>query len=76
MKVLLGRARAKKGMFEGDMTEGELELGNCFCYNQIKPAAVLVDEIVAEFKQTLNRISSLNTFPTSPTTNHHPLTHV
>ena len=63
LKVLLGRARAKKGMFEGDMTEGELEIGQiASAITEIKPAAVLVDEIVAEFKQTLNRISSLNTF--------------
>lgn len=63
LKVLLGRARAKKGMFEGDMTDGELEIGQiASAITEIKPAAVLVDEIVAEFKQTLNRISSLNTF--------------
>tara|TARA_B100000900_G_scaffold227181_1_gene192877 strand:+ start:1960 stop:2910 length:951 start_codon:yes stop_codon:yes gene_type:complete len=63
LKVLLGRARAKKGMFEGDMTEGELEIGQiASAITEIKSAGVLVDEIVVEFKQTLNRISSLNTF--------------
>jgi len=63
LKVLLGRARAKKGMFEGDMTEGELEIGQiASAITEIKPAAVIVDEILAEFKQTVNRICSLNTF--------------
>jgi enoyl-[acyl-carrier protein] reductase II len=63
LKDLLGRARAKKGMFEGDMTEGELEIGQiASAITEIKPAAVIVDEIIAEFNQTVNRLSSLNTF--------------
>lgn len=62
LKDLLGRARAKKGMFEGDMTEGELEIGQiASAITEIKPAAVIVDEIIAEFNQTVNRLSSLNT---------------
>ena len=63
LKDLLGRARAKKGMFEGDMTEGELEIGQiASAITEIKPAAVIVDEIIAEFKQTVIRLSDLNTF--------------
>lgn len=50
---LLGRARAKKGMFEGDMTEGELEIGQVSGFiNEIKPAADIVAEIWNEFKAT------------------------
>lgn len=53
LKELLGRARAKKGMFEGDMIEGELEIGQVSGYiNEIKPAAEVVAEIWSEFKQT------------------------
>lgn len=47
---LLGRARAKRGMFEGDMDEGELEIGQISGYiNGLKPAAEVVQEIVDEF---------------------------
>lgn len=52
MKTLLGRARAKKGMFEGDMVEGELEIGQVSGYiTDIKPAADVVAEIWSEFKE-------------------------
>src|SRR5690606_33534922 len=47
---LLGRARAKKGMFEGDMNEGELEIGQVSAIlNDIKPAADIVNEVWKEF---------------------------
>jgi len=49
---LLGRARAKKGMFEGDLEEGELEIGQISgLINDIKPAATIVEEIIEEFKE-------------------------
>jgi enoyl-[acyl-carrier protein] reductase II len=48
---LLGRARAKKGMFEGDLEEGELEIGQISgLINEIKPAAAIVEEIINEFE--------------------------
>lgn len=48
---LLGRARAKKGMFEGDLEEGELEIGQIAgLIHEIKPAAEIVAEMIAEFK--------------------------
>lgn len=60
LKELLGRARAKKGMFEGDMIEGELEIGQISsAINEIKPAAEIVDEIVSEFYQTINYLGKL-----------------
>ncbi len=47
---LLGSGRARKGMFEGDLEEGELEIGqNAALINEIKPAADIVNEIVSEF---------------------------
>lgn len=53
MEALLGRARAKKGMFEGDMTEGELEIGQVSSIiKDIKPAANIVAEIWSEFTET------------------------
>lgn len=49
MAKLLGRGRAKKGMFEGDMEEGELEVGQvCSLITDMKPAAEIVAEIWAE----------------------------
>ncbi|TYP70471.1 enoyl-[acyl-carrier protein] reductase II [Aquimarina intermedia] len=51
LQTLLGRARAKKGMFEGDMEEGELEIGQVSgLIHDIKPAAVIVDQMISEFK--------------------------
>ena len=54
LKVLLGRARAKKGMFEGQLEEGELEIGQvCANVRNILPAAEIVDEVWREFKKAL-----------------------
>ncbi len=47
---LLGRGRAKKGMFEGDLIEGELEIGQVAAIvKEIKSAKEIIDEIVAEY---------------------------
>lgn len=52
LEALLGRGRAKKGMFLGDMTEGELEIGQVSSIiKEIIPAADVVKEIWTEFKQ-------------------------
>ena len=59
LKQLLGRARAKRGMFEGDLVEGELEIGQVSgLIHQIKPAAQIVEEIVAEYRQARTELSS------------------
>lgn len=48
---LLGRARAKKGMFEGDLDDGELEIGQISgLIHDIKPAGKIVEDMVSEFK--------------------------
>lgn len=53
LKTLLGRARAKRGMFEGDMEEGELEIGQVSAMiSEIKPAAAIVSELMAEFESS------------------------
>ena len=50
MKTLLGRARAKKGMFEGDLDEGELEIGQvAAAIRDISPAAEILKEIWTEY---------------------------
>ncbi|ASS49530.1 MAG: 2-nitropropane dioxygenase [Candidatus Fluviicola riflensis] len=54
LNALLGRGRAKRGMFEGDLNEGELEIGQVAgLIHEIKPAAEIVQEIITEFKQAL-----------------------
>lgn len=54
MMDLLGRARAKKGMFEGDLNEGELEIGQVSSIiNEIKPAAEVVAEVWREFQSAV-----------------------
>lgn len=54
LKELLGRGRAKKGMFEGDLEEGELEIGQgSALISSILPAATIVREIFKEFEQAV-----------------------
>lgn len=51
LKALLGRARAKRGMFEGDLVEGELEIGQIAgLIHEIKSVQEIVTEIIAEFE--------------------------
>lgn len=57
---LLGRARAKLGMFEGDMDQGELEIGQISAMlKEIKPAAEILKEIWDEFIAEKNNLSQL-----------------
>lgn len=58
---LLGRGRAKMGMFEGNMIDGELEIGQVASYiDEIKPAAQILNEIWKEFIKEKERISKLS----------------
>ncbi len=58
LKTILGRARAKKGMFEGDMEEGELEIGQVSAMlNEILPAGEIVNEIMNEYEIVKKEIS-------------------
>jgi enoyl-[acyl-carrier protein] reductase II len=54
LATLLGRGRAKKGMFEGNLTEGELEIGQIAgAFNEILPASTIVRQFIEEFNQAL-----------------------
>lgn len=56
LKEVLGRARAKRGMFEGDLKEGELEIGQISgLIHEIKPVAEVIKEIVKEFNESVNQ---------------------
>ena len=60
LKEILGRGRAKKGMFEGNMDDGELEIGQISAYiNQLKPAAAIVEEMMEGFQKTLKALQTL-----------------
>lgn len=57
LKMLLGRARAKRGMFEGDLMEGELEIGQVSgAIADILPAAAIVERIMREFNEARDRL--------------------
>ncbi len=57
---ILGRARAKRGMFEGDIEQGELEIGQISSFvKDVKPAAEIVKEIWSEFVSAKNEIANL-----------------
>lgn len=60
LKEILGRARAKKGMFEGDMEEGELEIGQvAAAVRSIQPAGDIVRQVWEEFRQAQRRIAAM-----------------
>ncbi len=61
LKTLLGRARAKRGMFEGDLEEGELEIGQVSgLIHDIKPAAVIIEDMISEFNVTKMRMEQVS----------------
>ena len=63
LKKTLGRGRAKKGMFEGDLIEGELEIGQVSAQiNSIIPAADILKEFIESYNKTLSSLSKMNAF--------------
>ena len=57
--ALLGRARSKRGMFEGDLVEGELEIGQIAgIIHEIKPAAKIVEEMISDFEKAQKDVSN------------------
>ena len=60
LRLLLGRGRAKKGMFEGDLEEGELEIGQVSAIiHDIKPAAKIISDMMAEFNEAKSAVADL-----------------
>lgn len=54
LKALLGKGRAKKGMFEGDLDEGELEIGQVAALiDEVKPVKQIFEELLAEYEEGL-----------------------
>lgn len=58
---LMGKGRAKKGIFEGDLKEGELEIGQVTAaIDQVKTAKEIIDEMIVEFNQIVSHIHTIN----------------
>ena len=54
---MLGKGRAKKGMFEGDILEGELEIGQvAYTIHELKPVAQIMNELIVDFNKTINKV--------------------
>ena len=59
LKALLGRGRAKKGMFLGDMEDGELEIGQASALiDDIKPAAQIISQMMLEFNTAKKTVAT------------------
>ena len=60
LKIILGRARAKAGMFNGDLDEGELEIGQVAAsLKNIKPAAEILLDIWNEFIEAKKELTAI-----------------
>jgi enoyl-[acyl-carrier protein] reductase II len=60
LAVILGKGRAKLGIFEGDLEEGELEIGQVAALvREIQPVSVIMEEIIREYHQTARTLSNL-----------------
>lgn len=60
---ILGKGRAKKGMFEGDLVDGELEIGQISgMIRDIKPAAEIVEEIMQDYRISIEKIKQFQSF--------------
>ena len=60
LKALLGKGRAKKGMFEGDLSSGELEIGQvASILNEILPVETIMNNLLREFQQAKERMNNI-----------------
>ncbi|MDR1742252.1 MAG: nitronate monooxygenase [Dysgonamonadaceae bacterium] len=58
LRALLGKGRAKKGIFEGDLKDGELEIGQiASLIETVIPAKNVVDDMIADYNRTIRRLS-------------------
>ena len=60
LRQLLGRAASKRGIFEGDLTNGELEIGQIVsAIREAKPVAEIMDDIITDFEETKRRLEEI-----------------
>lgn len=61
LKELLGKGRAKKGMFEGELSEGELEIGQVASYiHEILPVKTIMEKLISDYGEARNRINRMS----------------
>ena len=61
LREALGQGRAKKGMFEGDLVEGELEIGQVSAQiDKIIPASEIIEEFIIAYNNSLNNLKEIN----------------
>lgn len=59
LRELLGRGRARKGMFDGDLVEGELEIGQVAAMiNEVKPVSQIFNELIDNYNRSLLKLKS------------------
>jgi len=59
LKILLGRGRAKKGIFEGNLVDGELEIGQVSAIiNEVLPVQTIMQNLIQEYRQARERLNS------------------
>ena len=60
LRQLLGRAASKRGIFEGDLTNGALEIGQIVgAIREVKPVAEIMDDIITDFEETKRRLAEI-----------------
>lgn len=60
LRQLLGHAASKRGIFEGDLTNGELEIGQIVgAIREVKPVAEIMDDIITDFEETKRRLAEI-----------------
>lgn len=60
LRQLLGRAASKRGIFEGDLTNGELEIGQIVgAIREVKPVAEIMDDIINDFEETKRLLAEI-----------------
>ena len=60
LSLILGKGRARKGIFEGDLDEGELEIGQVSAMiDKIEPVSTIIDRLVTEYNETIGKLSPL-----------------
>jgi len=59
LRQLLGKGRAKRGMFEGDLVEGELEIGQVSSIiNDVLPVKTIMENLIQEYQQAKERLDN------------------
>lgn len=60
LSLILGKGRARKGIFEGDLDEGELEIGQASAtIDKIEPVSTIMERLITEYNEIIGKLSPL-----------------